>query len=460
MAKKNVVWWTALRNALPDQVEKYGGFDWFEQSRKTWEFWCKKNDVIFVPYVAAIVPPEEIRPNYQKAMFVFEEIERMGIDYDKIWMIDSASMIKWDCPNIFNLVDDRLVAWKDMDNLYWVYKSIQGYKSLFDTFDFDMMKYINSGNMIVNKKHRDVFMEFRDYCYKNMCKLIVYEQLVGLGTEQTPMNYWLQTHNIEMNLTLPDTYNLTHIQRKQMFGYNWQLNEDTTPFFIKYGNVWRFNGIPKDKRTDVMRDTWKMVKNHYDEDEIKYGKILDEVEHRDTAKYTTSRKFKKDVLKHFEDKSWQNATLVELGCSRGNSTRVYSHIFKKVVAVDNDDKNLEYAKETCKGRDNIEFVKLDLYKDEWNLPEADVVFIDAGHTFGQVREDIRRSLYKFPKLQLIIFDDYGLPPGEVQEAINDQIKEDKIEIKEFIGENPENLVHAAGTKFIDKEGVICNVKRR
>ena len=48
-----------------------------------------------------------------------------------------------------------------------------------------------------------------------------------------------------------------------MFNHNWQLNEDKTPFFIKYGYNWIFNGIPKDQRNNVMRQTWDLVKHNY-----------------------------------------------------------------------------------------------------------------------------------------------------------------------------------------------------
>ena len=65
------------------------------------------------------------------------------------------------------------------------------------------------------------------------------------------------------NLDLPFVYKLTHIHRKEMFHYNWQLNEDKTPYFIKYGYNWVFNGIPKDQRTEVMTQTWDLVKDNY-----------------------------------------------------------------------------------------------------------------------------------------------------------------------------------------------------
>ena len=38
--KKNVIWWPALKN--PNHLDKYGGFEYFEYSRKSWEYWCEK----------------------------------------------------------------------------------------------------------------------------------------------------------------------------------------------------------------------------------------------------------------------------------------------------------------------------------------------------------------------------------------------------------------------------------
>ena len=57
-----------------------------------------------------------------------------------------------------------------------------------------------------------------------------------------------------------------------------------------------------------------------------------------------------------------------------------------------------------------------------------------------------------------IFDDYGLPPGEVRKAILEKINDGTLTLSKPIGEKPDQLVSAAGTKFIDQEGIICNLK--
>ena len=39
---KNVIFWTGIKNNSPNMVEKYGGYDWMDISKKSWEYWCKK----------------------------------------------------------------------------------------------------------------------------------------------------------------------------------------------------------------------------------------------------------------------------------------------------------------------------------------------------------------------------------------------------------------------------------
>ena len=81
--KKNVVWWPAVRNK--EHSDKYGNFDYFEYSRKTWEYWCKKNDCIFYHYDTPHQSDlKEFRVTWQRWFDVFDELEKNNIDYDKI----------------------------------------------------------------------------------------------------------------------------------------------------------------------------------------------------------------------------------------------------------------------------------------------------------------------------------------------------------------------------------------
>ena len=455
--KKNVVWWPAIVHK--ENAQKYGDYNYFEYTRKSWEYWCKRNDVLFVPFTE---PVEDdlfrFRPNWQKIIFVFDELERLGIDYDQIFLADSSCMIKWNAPNIFELTDRKFVGWNDRDNMRWIYDSIQGYKSFFNGFELDQYSYVSSGVIIFNEIHKEVIQGFKKLYLDNIDKFIdLQDNIVKKGNDQTPLNYWLQINNVELNLDLPIAFKLTHMHRKDLFSHNWQDGDDKTPFFIKYGYNWVFNGIPKDTRSTLIKET---VGHNYNMDTAKYDKILDEMLHKDTAKYTTSRKLKLDILEKFGNGKYKDKTIVEIGASQGQSTRMLSHIFKRVIAVEWDDWNLEQAHSNNSDRTNVEFVKMDLYNDKWedHLPEdVDVVFIDAGHEYYQVKMDIENSFKRFGN-PIFIFDDYGFPPGEVKQAIDEKVNVGDLVIDKFIGEKPEDLVHASGTKFFDMEGVICNAK--
>ena len=266
--KKNVVWWIGVVN--PEHNDKYGGYEYFEYSRKTWEYWCKKNDVLFVPFEKPVKKHLfKYRVNWQKLIYVFDELERLNIDYDQICLVDSSCMIKWNTPNFFNLTEHKFTGWRDLENLRWINDSVQGYKPFFDNYELDLTKYINSGFIIFNEKHKKLINDFKKIYLDNLesfCKL--QDEIVKKGTEQTPLNYWLQMNNVDVKTDLPMIYKLTHMHRNDLFHFNWQLEEQdekTLPHFIKHGYNWIFNGVPKDQRTKLMSETWKLVKTNYGE---------------------------------------------------------------------------------------------------------------------------------------------------------------------------------------------------
>ena len=178
------------------------------------------------------------------------------------------------------------------------------------------------------------------------------------------------------------------MHRHGLFSHSSQ--NDTTPFFIKYGYNWVFNGIPKDQRSDLMKQTWDLVKHNYVE--LNNDDILNKMSHKDTAGYTTSKKMKRDILDIFRNDKFKDKTIVEIGASQGHSSLLLSYIFKKVISVEWDDWNLEQAKTLNKNRKNVEFVKMDLYNSDWSqfLPkDVDVVFIDADHRYENVKKILK-----------------------------------------------------------------------
>lgn len=444
--KKNVIFWVGVIN--PDHKDKYGDYNYFEYSKNTWKHFCKKFDCHFVEFNTPVEKDLfKFRVNWQKAIFVFDELEKKGIEYDQIALVDSSCMYKWNAPNFFELTERKFVGWRDVDNMRWTNDSIVGYKGFFKDFKLDRTKYINSGFIIFNELHKEFFNSFKQLYYDNIdtfCEL--QDKVVKKGTEQTPLNYWLQINKIETKTDLPIAFKLTHLHRKEMFGYNWQLNEDKTPYFIKYGYNWIFNGLPKHDRSNLMKQVWDMIKHNYTDN------ILDKVVHKDTHKFTTSRKFKEDILKYF-GKEYKDKTLIELGCCQGTTTRVYAECFGKVIGVDKDKWNIDQAKNNCKDVSNVEFYQQDLYNEEWKFPKADVVVIDAGHTYEHIIRDVPRVIEYFNN-PIIILDDYGNPNQSIRRGIDELVNKNILSIKHKIGSNS-GFKTATGLVFNDIEGIIC-----
>ncbi len=172
--------------------------------------------------------------------------------------------------------------------------------------------------------------------------------------------------------------------------------------------------------------------------------------------WTCSSKMRYDIYDFFRDKS--EFKIAEIGSHKGYSTKILSKIFSKVYAVDNNVEWTNFNKEFNKDSTNIEYVHLDIYKDNWNiLPEdIEVSFIDADHSYNGCKNDIFNSINTFKNLKYIIFDDYGVWNG-VRQIVDELIHNRVLNFEKFIGINdvpgPSGIVNATN------EGVICSVNK-
>ena len=125
--KRNVVFITSIKGLVDTSYQEY--------CLNTWKYWCEKNNCELFVYDN---PSESdlfgYRVTWQRWFDVFDILDKNNIKYNKVFVVDSSSMVRWDCPNFFEMTDDRMVAWRDMANMHWIYNSIQGYKSFFDNF--------------------------------------------------------------------------------------------------------------------------------------------------------------------------------------------------------------------------------------------------------------------------------------------------------------------------------------
>ena len=266
--KKHVLFWIGVKSTDQHLQDKHGGFKYLDVSKKCWELWCKKNDVIFFEYNTTS-DPDTVghKVTWQRWFDLFPLLEEAGIDYDKICMIDGSTLVRADTPNFFELVDDGLTAFRSLENLNWVYEGVSGYKGFFNDYDFDIAKYVTCGFQIFGKEHKTFLEDLKEFYYKNYKDIMeLQNNVVKRGTDQPVYNYLLQIHNIKVNTNLPKSYMITHLQRFDWFSYNWQLQKDNTPFFLKYGYAWAFSGFPnRGDRYNLMQQTWDIIKNQYEQ---------------------------------------------------------------------------------------------------------------------------------------------------------------------------------------------------
>jgi len=267
--KKNVLFWVGVKSTDSLLQEKHGGFKYLDISKKCWEWWCEKNDVIFFPYETATFNEDTgaHRPTWQRWFDVFKQLDAANINYNKIAVIDGSTLIRWDAPDFFKYAPNgKLSCFRSLENLRWISEGVEGYNKLFNGYEFKLNKYIDCGFQIFDKEYKKFLTKLEKYYVENYDEIIYLQtKTVKKGTDQPVYNYLLQIEKVDVVMNIPPPYMLTHLNRFDWFGYNWQLDEDKTPYFIKYGYIWKYSGFPqRGDRYNLMKQTWDMIKGNYE----------------------------------------------------------------------------------------------------------------------------------------------------------------------------------------------------
>ena len=260
---KNVVFMPIVIPEDP-KLSKFGGWEWMDYSKQAWQYWCDKMGYELVIYDSpSLKDTSKYRVTVQRWFDLFDFLDKKNIEYDQVAMIDACIFPHWDCPDFFQLTNNKFTVGIENDNLGWVYKGVRGYKNIFNGYNLDITKYFCSGFVIVNKSHRILLQKFKEkYMAHDEEFIKMQTETVQCGTCQTPLNYVVQMNNTDINY-LPNPYRMSHLPRKDLFTFNDQLNEDPTLFFIKYGYIWQFSGFDKRIRNKLMVDVWNTIKHNY-----------------------------------------------------------------------------------------------------------------------------------------------------------------------------------------------------
>ena len=217
-------------------------------------FGSKKNNAILFVLEKPFEGAESLAPHLQK-YFAFEVLRKNNIYFDQIAIIDADTMIKWDCPDFFEISKNSFCAVLDDELPKWVNASLATYKFLFPETTINWWEYFNSGVMILNKSHARLLSEFVAFVNSKEEELSALHSNPALraGFDQTLFNYFIKEKNVK-TVYLPKIFNFYHLLRKNML----EKKE-----FIDCAYIWHFNGIEHSKRKNYMQETWDIIKKNY-----------------------------------------------------------------------------------------------------------------------------------------------------------------------------------------------------
>jgi|TARA_B100000287_G_scaffold205328_1_gene193696 lipopolysaccharide biosynthesis glycosyltransferase len=215
----------------------------YHYSIDSWKQWCEKNNCELIVWEDLLYPVDYMKITWQR-YYLFDILEANDIDYNQILMVDADTIVHPDCPNFFELTDNKYCGVMNEGDYEWVLRSIRGFgDELFNGKRIKPWNYINGGFQILNKTHKDFYKKVLEYYKGNSDKIIDTIAKLKTATDQTIINFLLVENNIDVKI-LPDCYNLVDLYRKNLLYLDtghWWSDE---LHFLEAGWVYHFNAIP------------------------------------------------------------------------------------------------------------------------------------------------------------------------------------------------------------------------
>ena len=238
----------------PDKhIETYTEF-----SIKSWKWWCDNNDAILFVFNQSTIDTDEMMPTWQRWLCydILDAQDWIG-KYNRVLLVDADTMVRWDCPNIFDAAEGKYAGVKDDLGLGWTYHSILGYQKWFPNIKLDWERYINNGIIVLPEDGvggRNFCGSIVNFYNANREALRWMEKNDYRGTDQTPVNFIAEDMFGYRKKFLPKKFNMNHMHKTDIL-YNFM--------YIDMGYIWHFNGLPTADRNNIMKSCWDKVKDNY-----------------------------------------------------------------------------------------------------------------------------------------------------------------------------------------------------
>ena len=215
----------------------------YQYSIDSWKHWCDSNNAELLLLEEPLVDLNDMHIIWQR-YFLFDLLDHNEIDYDQILLVDADTIIHPHCPDFFQETEHKYCLVHDDGSYDWILRGMEHYeKRIFTGEWFPFWEYGNSGFQIVNAKHRPFFDSMREFYFRHKDTIQFIQTNYGIGTDQTPLNFMLRKHEIDVKL-LPYKYNMTCMLKKEILGDD--------HLYTKLGWIYHFNGLPdKDKNVPL-----------------------------------------------------------------------------------------------------------------------------------------------------------------------------------------------------------------
>ena len=244
MDQKNIVFITAITypgkesRSLPYQF----GID-------SWKYWCEKNNCELFVLNQPLFDADIMVPNYYR-YWCFDLLDNMDIKYNQILLSDADCIIHPNCPNFFEMSEDKYAVTHTDGSYDWTCRSMENYsKYLFNNYTFDIFQYFNAGFQIINKKHRNILEQFKNFYLENREYIQQLQRTLSVGTDQPLINFLVHQNNVELKF-LPYRFCMADLHRKGLL--------DNELSFLRIPGIYQFNAIPNNSKADL---TYDFIKN-------------------------------------------------------------------------------------------------------------------------------------------------------------------------------------------------------
>lgn len=221
----------------------------------SWKEWSKK----YGHKVIVLDESTDIEPHWYKA-FALNILTDSSVDFNKVAIVDNDTIVNPKCPNFFEEVSENEIGVSlDDTNYDWIIRSMEAYGTyIFKDFpSYSPFEYFNSGFMILDKSHKNLFNDIFKFVKDNYTDLQNIQKKFGVGRDQTALNYLIRsltmTEYPNIKLKFMDIkYNVQGIHSKEVVDLD---------ILKEYSYVTHFNAMDRDLRLLLME---QMYKNYYE----------------------------------------------------------------------------------------------------------------------------------------------------------------------------------------------------